>query len=167
MKKIFTILLFFILAVGFGQKTKSQKERELFLIEGIKLQIYDIINQGHKLILVYPVPEMGFEPYKLLYSRYKKKYLFDVDQSFVSIIIGIFEVYKRRNKSAFELLNTIKSPNIYRIYPHTYFCNKKIENRCIANDEENIFYWDSNHLSIQGSKFVVNDLLNVIKNIQH
>ncbi len=149
-----------------GVKTKSQKDRELFIIEGIKLQIYDIINQGHKLILVYPVPEMGFEPYKLLYSRYKKKYLFDLDQSFVSILSGSFEVYQRRNKSAFELLNSIQSPNIYRIYPHTYFCNKKIENRCIANTNEHLFYYDSNHLSLEGSKYVVDDIIKIIKEIE-
>ena len=43
-------------------ETSSLKERQKYIIDGVKSQINKIINQGHKLILVYPVPEMGFTP---------------------------------------------------------------------------------------------------------
>ena len=77
-----------------------------------------------------------------------------------------YEVYKNRNKLIFEILDSINSPSIYRIYPHQFFCNKKLENRCIANDENNIFYYDGDHLSIQGSKLVVDEIMKVIEKIE-
>ena len=64
------------------------------------------------------------------------------------------------------MLASVKNENIYRVYPHSHFCNKQIENRCISNDKENIFYYDDDHLSLSGSKFVVDDILKIIKNIQ-
>ena len=58
-------------------KTSSVKERQQYIREGLTSQINKIINQGHKLILVYPVPEMGFTPAKLLYKMhlFEKKFV--------------------------------------------------------------------------------------------
>jgi hypothetical protein len=40
-------------------KTSSLRERQQYIKEGLISQINKIINQGHKLVLVYPVPEVG------------------------------------------------------------------------------------------------------------
>ena len=55
---------------------------------------------------------------------------------------------------------------IFRVYPHKFFCDKQIENKCIANDENNIFYLDDDHLSKFGSKIVVNEIIEIIKAIK-
>ena len=145
-------------------KTSSLKERQKYIREGILSQINKIINQGHKLILVYPVPEMGFNPPKLLFN----KYIFEknLSKNSIPILSGSYEVFKKRNKLIFEILDSIKSPNIYRVYPHKSFCDKQIENRCVANDENNIFYYNYHHLSIQGSKFVVDEIMREIEKIE-
>jgi hypothetical protein len=56
-----------------GATKTSREEREILLKEALKVQIENILNKGHKIILVYPVPEMGFHPIRLLY----KKHLFE------------------------------------------------------------------------------------------
>lgn len=147
-------------------KTSSQQQREKYIKESLVSQINNIINQGHKLILVYPVPEMAFEPHKLLYNEYIKNFLFIKKEYSPPILTGSYKVYKKRNKLIFEILDSVKNENIYRVYPHSYFCNKQIKNRCVSNDKENIFYSDGDHLSLSGSKFVVDDILKIIKNIQ-
>ena len=146
--------------------TLSQQQREKYLKEGIILQINKIINQGHKLILVYPVPEMGFHPPKLLYAEYVKSFKFNKKQYSPSILTVSYETYKKRNKLIFEILDSIKNENIYRVYPHTFFCNNQIKNRCVANDENNLFYYDDDHLSIQGSKLVVEGIIKEIEKIE-
>ena len=147
-------------------KTTSHQQRVKYIKEGLISEIQKIINQGHKLILVYPVPEMGFEPYKLLSSEYLKKFKFTKEKYSPSIFSGNYDVYKKRNKLSFDILDSVFSENIYRVYPHEFFCDKQIKNRCVANDEKNIFYYDDDHLSIHGSKFLVNDIVKIIKNIQ-
>ena len=66
-----------------------------------------------------------------------------------------------------EILDNIKSPNIYRVYPDKLFCNKKLKNRCVANDQNNLFYYDDDHLSLKGSELIVDEIMkniNVIIN---
>ena len=140
-------------------KTSSFKERELYIREGLISQINKIINQGHKLILVYPVPEMAIDTYRYLFRNY-------IFNKSTPVLSSSYDVFKKRNKSIFEILDNIKNKNIYRVYPHSYFCDKQIQDRCVANDENNIFYYDDDHLSIQGSKLVVDEIMKEIEKIE-
>ena len=145
-------------------KTSSLKERQQYIKEGLISQINKITKQGHKLVLVYPVPEVGVEPYRYLF----KKYILNknVFKNSIPVFSGSYEVYKKRNKLIFEILDSIKNENIYRVYPHSYFCDKQIKNRCVINDKNNIFYYDDDHLSIEGSKFVVDGIIKEIEKIE-
>ena len=145
-------------------KTSSLKERQQYIKEGLISQINKIINQGHKLILVYPVPEMGVSTERYLFRKYVlNKNLFN--QS-IPIFSGSYEVYKKRNKLIFEILDSIENPNIYRVYPHQLFCNNQIENRCVANDKNDIFYYDKDHLSVNASKLVIDEIIKKIEKIK-
>ena len=145
-------------------KTSSLKERQQYIKEGLISQINKIINQGHKLVLVYPVPEMGIDTYRYLF----RKYIFNKNlfKNSIPVVSVSYDVYKKRNKLIFEILDSIKNENIYRVYPHSYFCDKQINDRCVANDENNIFYYDDDHLSIQGSKLVVDGIIKEIEKIE-
>ena len=63
-------------------------------------QIEKIINQGHKLIFVYPVPEMGFSVSKHLFIKY-------LSENSMPIVSGNYEVYKKRNELIFEILDYV------------------------------------------------------------
>ena len=39
-------------------------------------------------------------------------------------------------------------------------------NRCVANNKEHLFYYDEDHLSLEGSKYVVSDIMKVIQSIE-
>ena len=74
-----------------------------------------------------------------------------------------YEIYKNRTKSSFELLDSIQGENIYRVYPHSLFCDTIIKDRCVTHDDKNIFYADDNHPSLKGAE-MINDL--IIKEIE-
>ena len=101
---------------------------------------------------------MGFHVPKKIYLEYLFK-------NSIPILSSNFDVYKKRNKLIFEIFENIQSPNIYKIYPHKLFCDKQIKNRCIANDTNNIYYYDDDHLSLMGSKLVVDEIMKEIKKI--
>jgi peptidoglycan/LPS O-acetylase OafA/YrhL len=146
-------------------RTSSLKERQEYIKEALISQINGIINQGHKLILVYPVPELGVNPHRHLYIKYiHNKNFF---KNSIPVFSVSYEIYKKRNKLIFEIFDSIENPGIYRVYPHKIFCNKQLKNRCVANDNNNIFYYDNNHLSIQGSELVVNEVMKEIDKIQN
>jgi len=147
-------------------KTTSQNERQKYIRDSLISEINEIINQGHKLILVYPVPENAFEPHLTLHRRMIKENLFNKEKFMTPVLTTSYEVYKKRNQKIFEILDSVESSNIYRVYPHSHFCDKQIKNRCVANDEENIFYYDDDHLSLSGSKYVVDDITKIIQEIE-
>jgi hypothetical protein len=57
-------------------------------------------------------------------------------------------------------------PNVHRVYPHKSFCNTTVINKCVANNKEHLFYYDNNHLSLEGSKYIVNDIMKLIQQVE-
>ena len=151
----------------FFKETSSQFEREKYLTEGIVSTINSILDLGHKIILVYPVPEVGFNVSQRIINN-NSKYLEKLKMRDDKIInySTDYNVYKKRNKKIFEIFDNIKNNNLYRVYPHNYFCDTILKNRCITNNKDILFYYDSDHLSLDGSKFVVDSIVKIIKEIR-
>ena len=119
------------------------------------------LSKNHKIILIYPIPEVGLYPNKQIYNQWVKQG-FDKNFNLVNVTTS-HKVYKDRTKSSFELLDSIKGENIYRVYPYTLFCNTTIKDRCVTHDSKNIFYYDDDHPSTKGAE-MINDL--IIKEIE-
>ena len=107
------------------------------------------INKNIRVILVYPIPEVGFDIKDKL-----KKYKFFRNE----LLDTSFDVFKERTKSSFELLDSIQGDHIYRVYPHKLFCDIIIKNRCVTHKDKSIFYSDDDHPSLKGSE-MINDLI--------
>ena len=143
----------------------NEEERILLLKREIIETLNSILEKGHKVILVYPVPEHEFNPYKNQYinNNYDFKNIYKKNR--YRILSTSYFNFKKRNKLVYDILGSIKHKNLYRVYPEKYFCNTELNNRCITNSSNRLYYYDGDHLSISGSKFVNDAILNVIKNI--
>jgi len=130
------------------------------LQQSFKNEILELSN-NNKIILIYPIPKLDFNPNLKLVNQWAKKgfsKFFDID-----FFTASYKVYKERTKSSFELLDSIQGENVYRVYPHTLFCNTTIKDRCLTHDDKNIFYADGEHPYIKGAE-MINDL--VMKDIE-
>ena len=129
----------------------------------IKHSFKELVNElsiKNKIILIYPIPEIGYNVSKKLFIERNNKFKKNIH----SIVINTdYFIYKDRSRSSFELLNSLKSNNIYRLYPHKLFCNTILKNRCVANDQLDIYYLDFHHVSLKGAR-MINDL--IIKQIE-
>jgi peptidoglycan/LPS O-acetylase OafA/YrhL len=118
------------------------------------------LSKKHKVILIYPIPEVGLNPKRKIFvnldNKFSKEHILDY-------FTTSYEVYKKRTKSSFDLLDSIQGENIYRVYPHTLFCDTIIKDRCVTHDDKNIFYADDDHPSLKGAE-MINDL--IIKEIE-
>ncbi len=112
---------------------------------------------NNKIILIYPIPEVGWNPNQKILSQWVKRDKFAENFNLENITTS-YEVYKNRTRSSFELLDSIQGENIYKVYPHKLFCDTIIKNSCVTHDDKNIFYSDKNHPSIKGAE-MINDLL--------
>jgi len=114
--------------------------------ESFRESVYNL-SKNNYIILVYPIPEAGWHISQKFFNKLNR-----------DMISTSYEVYKNRTKSSFELLDSIKSKNIYRVYPNEIFCNTIIKERCVTHNHKNIFYSDNNHPSNVGAK-MINDLI--------
>ena len=122
------------------------------------------LSKQNKIILIYPIPEVGWNPNNKIYNQYAKE-RFSKNFNILNVTTN-HEVYKNRTKSSFELLDSIQGDNIYRVYPHTLFCDTTIKDRCLTHDDKNIFYYDDNHPAFKGAEMINNLIMKEIKKIE-
>ena len=144
---------------GIKRKERINKYVSLGKYETIQASFKNEISElskNHKIILIYPIPEVGWNPNRQIYNQWVKRN-FTKNFNLVNVTTS-YQVYQNRTKSSFELLDSIQDKNIYRVYPHTLFCNTTIKNRCVTHDDKNIFYADDDHPSLKGAE-MINDLI--------
>ena len=117
-----------------------------------------LIDANYQIILLYPIPEVGIDVPSFIYKQNQTKFL--------NYLTTSYEVYKERSASTFELFDSIESPNIHRVYPHTLFCDKQIKGRCVTHNKEDVFYADDDHPSAKGSEMIVELIMEQINNAE-
>lgn len=120
----------------------------------------EIAANGNKIILIYPIPEVGWNvPNEIL-----KRFIFEKKDFIVdNYVTTSYDTFKKRTESSFKLLDTIQGQKILRIYPHELFCDNLISDRCISHDDDEIFYSDDDHLSEIGAKMLNNLIISSVR----
>jgi peptidoglycan/LPS O-acetylase OafA/YrhL len=156
-----------------GEGGREQKEWYIFknskdrkLTEGIQNSIKDLLEAGVKVVLIYPIPPVGFDIMKKLFDYYKwNKENFEQYLK-LNPITTSNKNFLNWSKTAKETLDGIKHQNLYKIYPQNLFCNTIVKDRCALYDESDIFYLDNNHLSKAGNKKLINLIIQKINLIE-
>ncbi len=143
---------------------KNENNKDVSL--GVRKSILDLLENNLKVIIVYPVPPVGwYVPKKILdaYTWNKDDFENYLDSNPVTTS---YESFIKYSKKSFETLDGIKHQNLYRVYPHKLFCDNQIKNRCVTHDNKNIFYTDNNHLSETGGIQLRNEIIKKIDQIE-
>jgi peptidoglycan/LPS O-acetylase OafA/YrhL len=131
------------------------KNKNKILVEQF-ISSLEKISKNNFIILIYPVPEVGFLPPAKIFTNYlfnKKNFIKELEDK-EYIFTTSYQAYTNRNSDTFMAFDSLKGKNIYRVYPHRFFCNNFVKGRCIVHNKNEIFYDDYNHLSIKGSEIV-------------
>lgn len=117
---------------------------------------------GHKLILVYPIPEVGWHVPKLVQKELNKHLtLYGKQNAYKNLIISTsYDLYKSRTSKAFETLDKVNGKNIIRVYPDKVFCPN--QGKCVANDKKQLYYYDDDHLSTHGAKLLIEEIARLL-----
>ena len=133
--------------------------------ESFKVEVSQL-SKNNKIILIYPIPEVGWDVKKKIYLQWLKRKKGSNNKINIENITTSYEAYKKRTESSFKLLDSFEGKNIYRVYPHKIFCDTTIKNRCFTHDDKRIFYADSEHLNLEGASFIVDIIIEEIANIE-
>lgn len=123
-------------------------QKEGRVTEVVKLQrqtIMELLNLGLRVSFILPVPDAPRRVPAEVHKRVEKGNL-PYKHS--------LENYINRAKNIFDLASQLSTnENFIAIYPHEIFCNS---GECITHNADEIFYTDSNHLSIEGADLLLN-----------
>ena len=114
------------------------------------------LSRKNFVILVYPVPEVGFLTSNKIFINYlfnKNNFIKDLEDK-EYVFTTSYEAYLNRNSTTFRAFDLLKNKNIYRVYPQKFFCDNFVKERCVVHNKNEIFYDDYNHLSTKGSSIV-------------
>lgn len=149
----------------FWRKVENIKGESINL--AVKNTILHFLNNNHKVILLYPIPEVGWDVPNKLFTELKGKNYTEINNFLLNTpITTSYDVFLKRTKSTFNLLNDIHHPNLFRVYPHKIFCDSMIKDRCITHDSKKIFYRDLNHPTDQGAELINNEIMKILNLIE-
>ena len=151
---------------GVEWKNKYISTGEYDTIQNSFISEVSELSNDNKIILIYPIPEVGWDPNKIFFYKYQLSKIKFFKGLISEYVTTSYKVFKDRTNSSFELLDTIQGDNIYRVYPHKLFCDSLIKDRCIANDDKNFFYRDDDHPSEKGAKLINNLIMQEIEKIE-
>jgi peptidoglycan/LPS O-acetylase OafA/YrhL len=104
-------------------------------------------------IVVYPVPEVGWTPARLNLDAIA------IGREPPSIISTSWARMRARNAAAEHILDAVESPNLRRSRPEEIFCNTVVKARCVVQANGQLYYADDDHLSMQGARLVISDVM--------
>ncbi len=119
------------------------------LLEGLDKNIRFLINNSKKLILIYPIPELGYfplEPY--LYKFYDLNDEITYDISY----------WREYSKEVNSVLDGLIDTKLVRINSEEIFCNSFFFNRCTSSYNGIFYYYDDDHLTRDGAGLVVDEI---------
>jgi len=120
----------------------------------IKKALEKLILNGKKLVIVYPVPEMGWSVPDFIATRSLHGTL-EKNSGAVS-----YESFLNRNRSAYAALDSIgDESNVLRVYPASILCNSYVKGSCAAHVKGTPLYLDDDHLSDYGANLIAQEIL--------
>ena len=122
------------------------------------------ILQNNKVILVYPIPEIPFYPLTEIYNR-SGSLNYDNLRKYIenNNTTTNLKNYFSRSQKSFEFLDSFNDQNLYRVYPHKTLCDNL---ECFVSNKDELFYFDSEHLSVSGASKLTDLIIKKIEQIK-
>jgi peptidoglycan/LPS O-acetylase OafA/YrhL len=130
------------------RKFNSDEERIHYLGDQIKLTIDRLESTGKRVHLIYPLPELGWDP-----ISYAKRFI-DQGLSWHQKLDIPYGDHLERSRRAVEQLNRAVSQKTIKLNPSDIFCNRQVTDWCVASLGNTLYYGDDDHLNENGNKLL-------------
>lgn len=144
-------------AEGKQYKKFSTEEQQVFQ-EAFLKTIAKLLEAGKTIVLVYPIPEVGYDvPNTLAQMLWQGRNI----NSFTRPL----SYFDQRHSFVFSLFSQLKDEEgVIQVFPHKMLCDM---NECIVSYDGKPLYRDNNHLSIAGGRYIAPVFKDMVEKIQH
>lgn len=132
-------------------------DKGLSLEQKVPETINYFLSNNNLVIVVYQIPHFRFDilnNYYLRITEYGESILVESEDYLNST----------KTKRSNNIYDQIENQNLRRVYPEKIFCEEILTGYCVAAIGDNIYYEDTNHLTIEGSKLVGDKILKILQN---
>ena len=129
----------------------SLEQRKQRVFAAYKATIEGILKLGKSVVLIYPLPEAGWNVpnYLAKLDRLGNHKISPEDASTST------RRYERRNGATIHALDQVGAhSNLWRVNPKRLFCDSLIAGRCVTHIDGDPLYYDDNHLSRRGAELI-------------
>ena len=139
-----------------GGRTDTEKQ---MILDGMRRAILGQRDAGKKIILVYPVPEVGWSPLDETVRRRLWGSTTPITTSYAA--------YKQRNALVSALYDAlVDDRTIFGVHPDHYLCSEAT-GRCVTQLDGHPAYIDSNHLSRFGAAPIAAEIARLIAQLSN
>jgi peptidoglycan/LPS O-acetylase OafA/YrhL len=132
-------------------------DKGLSLEKKVPETINYFLSNNNFVIVVYQIPHFRFD--------ILNNYYLGITEYGESIIVESDDYFNSTNtKRSNNIYDQIQNQNLRRVFPEKIFCEEILAGFCVAAIGDNIYYEDTNHLTIEGSKLVGDKILELLQN---
>ena len=133
-------------------------ERRAFMVQAYRNALQRLIATGKTVVLVYPVPEQGWDVPAVMA---KASLWADFHGEDLAVPTSVVD---RRHAYVVEAFDGLGSrPNLIRIRPRSILCGTLVTAGCAAQIKGTPLYYDDNHLSDAGAALVVRPIVDSLE----
>lgn len=126
----------------------------------LQTTIKRLVSTGNRVVLIYPIPEY---PISVPNALSQAVLLNLGNWPLRSPVNFEYSQFLARASSSYSLLDRVSGSGVSRFYPADVLCpDIGATRKCLLHSEAEIFYRDSNHLSLEGSLLLSEKLSNLI-----
>ena len=134
----------------------NETDRKKLVSDAYTRSVKRLVEAGKYVILIYPVPEVGWDAPDYFFKSYIKEPSSLLDSSLGSTS---YKVYLERNARVIEVLNQLDvDKNVSILRPDQELCNSVVPERCVIQLDGVLLYRDDDHLSDAGAELILNRL---------
>ena len=145
----------FPLWIGERGENQLQCEKSCNHREVIQERLLKIASKVGQLIVIYPVPTHSYSITASYFNR---------QNTWGDVVSSDYETWKKLSFDSYLFLDSISVENISRINTENLFCNTIVENGCVAATKDSLYYSDTNHLTIDGNRLILSEIIKIINN---
>ncbi len=127
--------------------------RQKRVLQSYAAKIHKLANEFN-VILVYPIPEAGWNVPELAVKRILTGHEENIDSISTS-----YQAFTTRNGPVISVFDSAQSTNLFRVKPDETLCNTFLDGRCINLIDGTSYYRDNNHLSEAGARLIAPSIL--------
>lgn len=146
-----------------GESNRESRSSVEKILSRLQVTIDDLEEHGHRIVLVYPIPEPQFNvPDALL-----REYLMSGARWPLPKPVELDAKEQRElAETATQTLDRLVMDG-YRFRPYDSLCALRITDKCSLHSDTEIYFYDTNHLSSSGANLIGAQISNLVKDSFH